>query len=294
MKIAVAGSSGLIGSPLVAELTSAGHEVVRLVRRPASDDDEVGWDPVAGTVDLDALGPIDAAVNLAGAGVGDKRWTKSYKKEILQSRVLSTSTLSRALATLDPLPQVLVNGSAIGFYGDRGGELVDEDSAPGDGFLSDVVVDWEAATRPAQDAGIRVVHARTGLVVSSSGGAFSRLLTVFKYGLGGRVGSGDQYWSFISLRDEVAALTYAVTTASLQGPVNLVAPKAVTNRDVTKAIADRVRRPAFLPVPALALKAALGEFADDILASENVRPTRLTAAGFSWQDPTIAEALAAD
>ena len=141
MKIAVAASSGLIGSPLVAELTSAGHEVVRLVRRPASDDDEVGWDPVAGTVDLDALGPIDAAVNLAGAGVGDKRWTKSYKKEILQSRVLSTSTLSRALATLDPLPQVLVNGSAIGFYGDRGGELVDEDSAPGDGFLSDVVVD---------------------------------------------------------------------------------------------------------------------------------------------------------
>lgn len=292
MRIVVAGASGLIGSALVAALRADGHDVVRLVRRPSQARDEVSWDPVAGDISGD-LGTVDAAFNMAGANVGDKRWTKAYKKEILDSRVNTTSTLSKALARLEHKPKVLVNGSAIGFYGDSGATVLTEDSPAGQGFLSDVVVDWEAATAPAQAAGLRVVHARTGLVVSPHGGAFGRLIAIFKYGVGGRVGSGNQYWSFISLRDEIRALQFCLDTESLNGPVNLVAPAAVTNREVTKAIADLVRRPAFLPVPALALKAALGEFASDILASQNVVPEKLSGAGFTWSDPTIEQALAA-
>lgn len=292
MRIAITGASGLIGSALVPSLREQGHEVVRLVRRPATAADEVTWDPAGGTVGSGLEG-IDAAINLAGAGVGDKRWTRAYKKEIRDSRVLGTITLARAMARLDKQPQVLVNGSAIGYYGDAGPQPVDEDSPPGEGFLADVVVDWEKATSPASDAGIRVVHARTGLVASADGGAFGRLMPIFRYGLGGRVGSGEQYWSFISLRDEIRALEFCLDNASLQGPVNLVAPQAITNKDVTKALSASLHRPAFLPVPALALKAALGEFADDILASQNVVPRRLTEAGFTWLDPTIDEALAA-
>jgi uncharacterized protein (TIGR01777 family) len=291
VRIVIAGSSGLIGTPLVASLRRQGHDVLRLVRRTAERPDEITWDPASGTID-GSLEGVQAAVNLAGAGVGDKRWTKSYKTEIRDSRVFSTITLARALGRLHEPTAVLVNGSAIGYYGSRGDELLTEDSAPGDGFLAEVVQDWEAATAPASQAGIRVVHARTGLVVSDGGGAFGRLLPIFKYGLGGRVGSGSQFWSFISLRDEVSALERCITDESLAGPVNLVAPHAVTNREVTGAIAHEVRRPAFLPVPALALKAVLGEFADDILASQNVVPQRLAATGFTWQDPTIAEALA--
>lgn len=291
MRIAITGASGLIGSALVPSLQSQGHDIVRLVRRPAEAADEVTWDPTGGTVG-DGLEGIDAAINLAGAGVGDKRWTRAYKKEIRDSRVLGTITLARALARLEKKPAVLVNGSAIGYYGNAGAQPVDEDSPAGEGFLAEVVVDWEKATSPASDAGIRVVCARTGLVVSSDGGAFGRLMPIFRYGLGGRVGSGDQYWSFISLRDEVRALEFALNNDALSGPVNLVAPQAITNRDVTKALAASMHRPAFLPVPAIALKAALGEFADDILASQNVVPKRLAEAGFTWEDPLIEEALA--
>ena len=292
MRIVVAGSSGLIGTALVAALRADGHDVVRLVRRPADAPDEVSWDPVAGVVNSD-LGDVDVAFNLAGANVGDKRWTKAYKKEIRDSRVLTTETLSRVMAAMSTKPKALINGSAIGYYGDAGPAPVTETSPPGEGFLADVVVEWEAATEPASAAGIRVVHARTGLVVSSKGGAFGRLIAIFKYGVGGRVGSGNQYWSFISLRDEVRALQFCAAHDSLTGPVNLVAPEAVTNREVTKAIAGLLRRPAFLPVPALALKAALGEFASDILASQNVVPAKLEQAGFTWLDPTIEQALAA-
>ena len=292
MRIAITGASGLIGSALVPSLREQGHEVLRLVRRPAEAADEVTWDPTGGTVG-EGLEGIDAAVNLAGAGVGDKRWTRAYKKEIRDSRVLGTITLARAMARLEKKPSVLVNGSAIGYYGDAGPQPVDEDSPAGEGFLADVVVEWEKATSPASDAGIRVVHARTGLVVSADGGAFGRLMPIFRYGLGGRVGSGDQYWSFISLRDEVRALEFCLHNAELHDAVNLVAPHAITNKDVTKALSASLHRPAFLPVPALALKAALGEFADDILASQNVVPRRLTEAGFTWLDPTIDEALAA-
>ncbi len=291
MRIAIAGSSGLIGSTVTASLQAHGHEVVRLVRREASGPGEISWDPAEGRVGP-GLEHTDAVINLAGANVGGKRWTKAYKKEILDSRVLGTTTLATAMAALEGGPRVFLNGSAIGYYGDAGTTPLTESSPAGSGFLADVVVAWEGATTAATDAGIRVVALRTGLVVSPRGGAFGRLLPIFKYGLGGRVGSGDQYWSFISLRDEVEAIRFCLDHDEISGPVNLVSPHAVTNRDITKAMSEFVRRPAFLPVPALALKATLGEFADDILASQNVVPTVLTDAGFEWSDPTIADALA--
>lgn len=290
MRIAIAGSSGVIGTALSESLTGKGHDVVRLVRHEVDGPEQIEWDPQGGTVGP-GLDEVDAVVNLAGAGVGDRRWTKAYKKEIRDSRVLGTITLARAMARSANPPQVLVNGSAIGYYGNSGPDPVTETSPAGDGFLADVVVDWEKATSPASDAGIRVVMIRTGLVVSAKGGAFGRLLPIFKYGLGGRVGSGNQFWSFISLRDEVRAIEYALES-DLSGPVNLVAPHAITNRDVTRALAKSVHRPAFLPVPALALKAVLGEFAEDILASQNVVPEVLDNNGFTWLDPTIDAALA--
>ncbi len=291
MKIAVTGASGLIGRPLVASLRGQGHDVVTLVRRPAQSDSEITWDPLGGTVG-EGLDGVDAVVHLAGAGVGDHRWTDQYKKEIRDSRVIGTSTLVRALTDLPTKPAVLVSGSAIGYYPDSP-DPVTEQSAPGEGFLSQVVVEWEAATAPAAEAGIRVANARTGLVVSKDGGAFGRLIPIFRYGIGGRVGSGRQFWSFISLRDEVRALEFALTEASLSGPVNLVAPQAVTNAEATKALGGFLGRPSFLPVPAFALKIALGEFAEDILGSQNVVPAALTAAGFTWLDPTLSSALAA-
>ncbi len=291
MKIAVTGASGLIGRPLVESLRGQRHDVVTLVRRPAQSASEITWDPLGGTVG-EGLDGVEAVVHLAGAGVGDHRWTDQYKKEIRDSRVIGTRTLVRALADLPTRPAVLVSGSAIGFYPDSP-DPVTEQAAPGEGFLSQVVVEWEAATAPAAEAGIRVVNARTGLVVSKDGGAFGRLIPIFKYGIGGRVGSGRQFWSFISLRDEVRALEFALTEASLSGPVNLVAPHAVTNAEATKALGGFLGRPSFLPVPAFALKIALGEFAEDILGSQNVVPAALTAAGFTWLDPTLSSALAA-
>lgn len=290
MRIAIAGSSGVIGTALTESLVGQNHDVLRLVRREPTAADEIEWDPQGGTVGS-GLDGVDAVINLAGAGVGDKRWTKAYKREIRDSRVLGTITLARAIARSAQPPKVLINGSAIGYYGNSGPEPVTESSPPGEGFLADVVVDWEKATSPASDAGVRVAMIRTGLVVSAEGGAFGRLLPIFKYGLGGRVGSGEQFWSFISLRDEVRAIEFLLNN-ELSGPINLVAPHAVTNRDVTRALAKSVHRPAFLPVPALALKAVLGEFADDILASQNVVPAVLNEAGFEWLDPTIDQALA--
>jgi uncharacterized protein len=290
MRIAIAGSSGVIGTALTESLVGQNHDVLRLVRREPTAADEIEWDPQGGMVGA-GLDGVDAVINLAGAGVGDKRWTKAYKREIRDSRVLGTITLARAIARSAQPPKVLINGSAIGYYGNSGPEPVTESSPPGEGFLADVVVDWEKATSPASEAGVRVAMIRTGLVVSAEGGAFGRLLPIFKYGLGGRVGSGEQFWSFISLRDEVRAIEFLLNN-ELSGPVNLVAPHAVTNRDVTRALAKSVHRPAFLPVPALALKAVLGEFADDILASQNVVPAVLNEAGFEWLDPTIDQALA--
>ena len=291
MRVAVTGASGLIGSALVPALRARGDEVVRLVRRAPSAPDEVRWDPRSGDVDLAGLAGIQGIVHLAGAGVGDKRWTDAYKAEIRNSRVQGTTTIAKAAAALDPKPAVLVCGSAIGYYGDTGDRIVTEQSPQGAGFLADVVADWEASARPAIDAGIRVPFARTGLVVSSQGGAWKRLMPIFKAGLGGKIGSGSQYWSFISLRDEIAALIALLDDERYAGPVNLTAPTPVTNSEVTAAMGRVLGRPTMLPVPAFALKIALGEFSQDVLGSQRVIPTVLEADGFTWSDPTIDEAI---
>jgi len=293
MKVVVSGASGLIGSALVPHLRASGHEVVRLVRRPANGPDESTWDPAAGQVDLAGIGAIDAVVNLSGAGVGDRRWTAAYKAEIRDSRVQATSTLATAMAALDPAPKVLINGSAIGWYGDTGDRPVNESAPAGTGFLADVVRDWEAATQPAQQAGIRVVQARTGLVVAKQGGAWARLFPIFRLGLGGKLGSGHQYWSWISLRDEVRALAWLLDHDEISGPVNLTAPHPATNAEVTAAMGKVLGRPTLLPVPSFALKAALGEFSSEVLGSAHVLPTVLEGASFTWEDPQIEDAIRA-
>jgi uncharacterized protein (TIGR01777 family) len=291
MKVAITGASGLIGSALVPHLRARGDEVLRLVRRQATAPDEVSWDPAAGTVDLSALTGIDAVVHLAGAGVGGHRWTDSYKKTILDSRVDSTHTIVRAMTQLDPRPTTLVAGSAIGWYGDTGDRAVDETAPAGTGFLADVVRAWEAAADPARDAGIRVTHARTGLVVAKHGGAWAKLFPIFKLGLGGKLGSGHQYWSWISLRDEIAALTYLLDNPNMSGPVNLTGPEPATNAEVTRAMGAVLGRPTLLPVPAFALKTILGEFSTEILSSARVIPEVLETSGFTWQDTTVESAI---
>ncbi|MDD2817617.1 MAG: TIGR01777 family oxidoreductase [Candidatus Nanopelagicales bacterium] len=291
MRVAITGASGLIGTALVDHLRSQGHEVVKLVRRTASASDEISWDPIAGTVDVDALNGVDGVVHLAGAGVGDHRWSDEYKREILDSRVNGTNTIVKAMLQLDSKPRVLVSGSAIGWYGDTADRAVDETAPAGEGFLADVVQAWEAATLPAQEAGIRVVRARTGLVVAKHGGAWARMFPLFKMGVGGKLGNGKQYWSWISLRDEVAALTFCLTNDSIQGAVNLTGPTPQTNAEVTKAMGKVMGRPTLFPAPAAALKIALGEFSTEVLGSSRVLPDVLTVAGFTWQDPTIDDAI---
>ncbi|PPK95329.1 hypothetical protein CLV92_106150 [Kineococcus xinjiangensis] len=286
MKIVVSGASGLIGTALVDHLRAHGHGVLRLVRRPPRAADEIGWNPGAGLLDPRSLRGVQAAVSMSGAGVSDRRWTRGYRDVILRSRVDSTATLARALAALDPVPEVFVSGSAIGYYGHRGDEVLTESSAAGDGFLADVVRQWEAATAPAEAAGIRVVHARTGLVASRSGGAFGRMLPLFRAGVGGRLGSGRQWWSLISLPDEVAALAFLLS-ADVQGPVNLTAPSPAHNAIVTEALASALHRPALVPVPAPALRAALGGFAGEVLASQRVLPEVLLRAGFTFRHPEV-------
>ncbi|MGA5582446.1 TIGR01777 family oxidoreductase [Streptomyces thermodiastaticus] len=292
-RIAVAGASGLIGSALVASLRADGHQVVRLVRRPARTPDEVPWDPENQQVDAAGLAGCDAVVNLAGAGVGDHRWTEAYKKRIRDSRVFGTAALAEALAGLDTPPRVFVSGSAIGIYGDTGDRVVDEDSPPGDGFLARVCVEWEEAAAPAQEAGVRTVFARTGLVVSRQGGAWGRMFPLFRAGLGGRLGDGRQYWSFISLHDEVAALRHLLDTESLSGPVNLTAPEPLTNARITAAMGRVLRRPTPFAVPAPVLRAVLGEMAQDVLGSARVVPRRLLESGFSFAFPGIEDAVRA-
>jgi len=291
VRIAVTGSSGLIGTALVTALHAGGHDVVRLVRRPARQPDEVTWDPEAGTVDVDALAGVDGAVNLAGAGVGDHRWTDAYKQTVLGSRVNSTRTLATALAALDPLPRVLVSGSAVGYYGDRGDEPLTEASGPGTGFLTEVCQAWEAATAPAADAGIRVAYARTGLVLSPDGGALARLLPLARLGLAGPLGGGRQWWPWITLDDEVRALVFLLEK-DLEGPVNLSAPQPTRNADLTRALGSALHRPTVLPAPAFALRLVLGEFASDVLSSQRMLPARLLDAGFGFRHQTPAQAAA--
>lgn len=293
MRIAITGSHGLIGSALTRSLRTDGHEVVRLVRHPARTGDEVEWDPSRRYVDAGGLYGCEAVVHLAGAGVADHRWTAAYKKEIRDSRVLGTTAIAEAVASLDAPPRVLVCGSAIGFYGDTGDRAVDETAPPGEGFLPSVCVAWEAAAAPAKDAGVRTVFARTGLVVAREGGAWGRLFPLFRAGLGGRLGDGRQYWSFIALHDHVAALRHLIDRGALSGPVNLTAPEPVTNREVTAAMGRVLRRPTALTVPPVALKAALGGFAEDMLSSQRARPARLLESGFTFAFPTIEESIRA-
>jgi len=289
MKVAMTGSHGLIGSALAERLVARGDEVVRLVRSAPTSPAQVRWDPIGGEVDLDGLEGVDAVVHLAGAGIGDHRWTAAYKQQIRDSRAIGTRTLVRALAALEVPPKVLVSGSAIGGYGDRGEEILTEQSAPGEGFLADVVEEWEAEAAPAGDAGIRVVHPRTGLVMARHGGAFQQLLLLARFGLAGPLGDGRQWWSWVTLPDTVSALEFMLD-GDLSGPVNMVGPQPARNAEVIRAIARALHRPAILPVPGFALRIALGEFAADILASQRVDPGRLRTAGFHWEHDTLAKA----
>lgn len=290
-RIAVTGSTGLIGAALVRSLRNDGHEVVRLVRRPASAGDEVEWNPKRQYVDVAGLVGCDAVVHLAGAGVGDHRWTEAYKREIRESRVLGTAAIAEAVASLDTPPQVLISGSAVGYYGDTGDRAVDESAPPGEGFLPSVCVDWEEATAPAEEAGVRTVHARTGLVVAKEGGAWGRLFPLFRAGLGGRLGDGRQYWSFIALHDHIAALRHILDTPELSGPVNLTGPDPVTNAEVTAAMGRVLGRPTLFTAPAPVLRLALGDFAEDVLSSQRVLPGQLLDSGFPFAFPGIDAAI---
>ncbi|MEU9393541.1 TIGR01777 family oxidoreductase [Streptomyces sp. NPDC048324] len=292
-RIAVAGASGLIGGALARSLEADGHEVVRLVRRAARAEDEVCWDPEGRYVDADGLAGCDAVVNLAGAGVGDRRWTDAYKERIRNGRVLGTAALAEAIAGLPEGPRVFVNGSAIGIYGETGDRAVDESAPSGRGFLPELCVEWEAAAAPAREAGVRTVFARTGLVVSSQGGAWGRLFPLFKAGLGGRMGDGRQYWSYIALQDEVAAIRYLIDTDGLSGPFNLTAPNPLTNREITAAMGRVLHRPTLFPVPAQVLRTVLGEMAGDVLGSARVLPKRLLESGFTFTYPEIEQAIRA-
>ena len=296
MKIAVTGSSGLIGTALVAALRADGHEVMRLVRGGPAVADAVRWDPRAerGGLDPRSLDGTAAVVHLAAAGVGSKRWTPGYQAEIRNSRVQGTRALARTLADMATPPGVLLSGSAIGWYGDTGGREVTEDDPAGQGFLPEVVRDWEAAAVEAASAGIRVVTLRSGLVMSAKGGMLGPLLPLFRLGLGGRIGSGRQVMSWIGLSEWVAAARFLLDRGDITGPVNLTTPNPVSNAEFTSALAHAVHRPAVMLVPVPALKLAVGGVSSDILSSARVMPQRLLAAGYRFQHPGIAGALAAE
>jgi uncharacterized protein (TIGR01777 family) len=290
VKIVVSGASGLIGSALVPALEGQGHEVVRLVRHEPRGAGEVAWDPAAGTIDAGRLQGVDAAVNLSGANL-DRRWTANNKREIVESRVSTTDLLARTLADLEPRPSVLVCAGPTGIYGDRGDEILTEESELGSGFLADLGVDWEAAAEPARAAGIRVVNFRQGIVLSRDGGALRRMLLPFKLGVGGRVGSGKQWWSWVSLDDVLGAYRFALE-GDLAGAVNLTSPNPATSAQFTKALGRALRRPTVFPLPAFAVKAVFGEKGEAVLLDgQRVLPARLLDAGFSFARPDLEPAL---
>src|SRR3954453_3572378 len=293
MHVAVTGSSGLIGTALVRKLSADGHQVTRVVRRTPRPG-EARWNPAAGTIETSKLHGIDAVVNLAGAGIGDHRWTDDYKRVLSESRLLGTELLAKALAGLDRKPAVLLSGSAIGYYGARGDEDLDETSAPGAGFLADLCVRWEAATAAAGEAGIRVAHLRTGIVLSAGGGALKKQLPLYKFALGGRIGSGKQWQSWISLADEIGAICHLLTSTH-GGPANLTAPEPVRQEEFAKSLGRAVNRPAVLPIPAFGPKLALGsELVDNVLLTgQRVLPTALLGDGYTFQHPTLDAAMSA-
>ena len=294
LTIAISGSSGLIGTALTTRLRADGHTVMPMVRTTAREG-EIHYDPRAGQLDPEHLIGVDAIVHLAGAGIGDRRWTAAYRREILESRTLSTSLIARSMAEVVNRggPRTLLSGSAIGFYGATDDQELNERSDAGDGFLADVCREWEAATSPADDAGIRVAHLRTGIVLSPAGGALKKLLPLFRFGLGGRMGSGRQWQSWISIDDQVGAIAFLLT-ADISGPVNLTAPTPVTNSEFTKVLAQALSRPALLPIPSFGPRLLLGrDLADALLfTGQRVLPDRLTEAGFAFEHSTLAEAFA--
>lgn len=292
MKILISGSSGLVGSSLVPFLTTGGHDVFRLVRKSPTADEEIEWDPAAGRIDRERLEGIEAVVHLAGEGIASRRWSAAQKVRIRDSRVIATGLLAETLAGLEHPPGLLVCASATGYYGDRGEEFLDESSRPGDNFLANVCRDWEAACEPARKKGIRVVNLRTGMVLSRKGGALKAMLLPFKMGVGGIVGSGRQFWSWIALDDLVAAIHHTLTHAEISGPVNCTAPHPPTNREFTKVLGKVLRRPTIFPLPAFAARLALGKMADGLLlASARVLPKRLEETGFRFAYPELEAAL---
>ena len=285
-RIAITGASGLIGTALVGYLKSQGHTVQRLVRRTAVSSEEITWDPIAGTVDMEALAGVDAVIHLAGAGVSDKRWTKKYKSEILNSRLLGTTTIAKAVAIVKP--QVFISASAIGWYGESGNRAVVESDRVGDDFLAAVCREWETAADLAGD--VRTVKLRTGLVLDPTGGALGKMLPLFRFGLGGKLSNGKQWWSWITLHDQIRAIAFLLEN-KVSGPVNLTSPNPVTNSEFTAGLARAIHRPALFPVPAIALKIVLGGFSSEVLGSKKVMPQVLTEAGFNFDYPHISSAL---
>lgn len=293
MRVLVTGSSGLIGRALVDDLGRRGHEVTRLVRRPAAGAGEASWDPGSGAIEAAKLEGHDAAVHLAGAGIGDHRWTDDHKRAVLDSRVEGTGLLARTLAQLDRPPEVLVSGSAVGYYGYESDQPVAEADGRGRGFLANVVAAWEEAANPARDAGIRTVALRSGVVLTAKGGALKKQLLPFKLGLGGRLGDGRQWLSWISLTDEVAAISHLIATRSVAGPVNATSPHPVTNAEFTATLARVLHRPAVIPVPTFALHALFGRemTTEMLLGGQRVLPEALDAAGFTFALPRLEDAL---
>ena len=289
--VAIAGSSGLIGSALTAALRATDHRVLRIVRRTPSNSEELHWNPASGEFDAEALTEVDVVVNLCGVNVGQRRWSGAFKQSLRDSRIGPTEVLATAVA--DAGVPTLINASAVGYYGDTRDRVVDENQRAGRGFLAQLCEDWEAATLPAQYGGARVVLARTGLVLAPAGGALRRMRPLFTVGLGARLGGGRQYMSWISLEDEVRALLFAITHSSLSGPVNLTGPAPVTNAEFTTAFGRAINRPTPLLLPGLAVRAALGEFADEgLLTGQRAIPSALERAGFEFHHNTIGEALA--
>jgi uncharacterized protein len=293
MKILISGSSGLIGSALARFLTAQGYTVARLVRpKTPQAGGDVLWDPEAGTIDASRLEGFDAVVHLAGESIAGGRWTAARKARISDSRVKGTRLLAAALAGLEHRPRVLVSASAMGYYGDRGDEVLREDSPPGTGFLAEVCRAWEQAADPAREKGIRAVTLRTGLVLAGSGGALPRMLPPFKLGIGGVIGSGRQYWSWITLDDLVAVAHHVLVNESVEGPVNVVVPRAVTNREFTETLGRVLSRPTLFPLPGFVARLALGEMANELLlASQRLEPARLVASGFQYRFPGLEPGL---
>jgi uncharacterized protein (TIGR01777 family) len=293
VEVAISGASGLIGSALAASLLADGHTVLRLQRGGITDGDTIGWDPDAGRIDAPALEGVDAVVHLAGEGIGERRWTDEQKRRIKESRVRGTAVLAGAIASRERKPAVFISGSAIGYYGTRGDEVLTEQSGPGHDFLAGVCEAWEAETQPAVDAGVRTVIARTGIVLAAHGGALASMLTPFKLGLGGKQGSGKQWMSWITLDDHIAALRAAIDDERLRGPVNLTAPNAVTNEEFAHTLGRVLHRPTVLPTPLFVLKARFGsELVESLLlASQWVKPAQLDAIGFRFEYPVLAPAL---